>query len=74
MTPTPKDPDSFAGWSDADVSPGLVRDTPFPQVGISGLSGQVTDGGMFFGSRLHFHALSAIRIRRPPCSHVRAFP
>ena len=28
-------------------SPGVVRDTPFPQVGISGLSGQVTDGGMF---------------------------
>ena len=24
-----------------------MRDTPFPQVGISGLSGQVTDGGMF---------------------------
>ena len=24
-----------------------MRDTPFPQVSISGLSGQVTDGGMF---------------------------
>ena len=47
MTPTPTDPDSFAGWSDARCSPGVVRDTPFPQVGISGLSGQVTDGGMF---------------------------
>ena len=39
MTPTPKDFDSFAGWSDADVLQVLV--------GISGLSGQVTDGGMF---------------------------
>ena len=27
-----------------------------------------------FGSRLHFYALSAIRIRRPSCCNVRAFP
>ena len=27
-----------------------------------------------FGSRLHFYALSAIRIRRPSCYNVRAFP
>ena len=27
-----------------------------------------------FGSRLHFYALSAIRIRRPSCYDVRAFP
>ena len=47
MTPTPKDPDSFGGWSDADVLQVLCGDTPFPQVGISGFSGQVTDGGMF---------------------------
>ena len=27
-----------------------------------------------FGPRLHFYALSAIRIRRPSCYNVRAFP
>ena len=46
-TPIPKDPDSFAGWSDADVLQVLCGTHHFHKVGISGLSGQVTDGGMF---------------------------
>ena len=53
--------------------PGLVRYAPSPQVGFSGLSGQVTKWHGFW-IRWHFHALSAIRIRPLPCFYVRAFP
>ena len=57
MTPTPKDPDSFAGWSDTDVLQ-VLRGTPFPHMGISGLSGQVTDGGMFLDPVCTLRAVS----------------
>ena len=44
-----------------------MRDTPFPQVGISGLSGQVTDGGMFLDpvctfTRCHPFAFGDLRV------------
>ena len=76
---TPHDTNTKGSWQFRRLvrrrySPGLVLYSPSPLVGISGLSGQVTDGGMFFASRLNFYALSAIRIRRPSCFNVRGFP
>ena len=73
MTPTPKDPDSFAGWSDADVlqvSCGTHRLHDCASVSF-------WPGDRWrhvFGFRLHFYALSAIRFPRPSCYNVRAFP
>ena len=67
MTPTPKDPDSFAGsWSCAGHT-----------ISTSGHLWSFWPGDRWrhvFGSRSHFYALSAIRIRRPSCCNVRAFP
>ena len=66
MTPILKDLDSFAGWSDADVlqvSCGTHRLQKWHQ-----WSFWPSDRWRHvFGSRLHFYALSAIRIRRPLC-------
>ena len=73
MTPTPKDPDSFAGWSDADVLQVLCDTHHFHKWH----QWSFWPGDRWrhvFGSRLHFNALSAIRIRRHSCCNVRAFP
>ena len=74
MTPTPKDPDSFAGWSDADVLQVLCGTHT---ISTSGHQWSFWPGDRWrhvFGPRLHIYALSAIRIRRPSCYNVRAFP
>ena len=43
MTPTPKDVDSFAGWSDANVLQVLCGCSPSPRLGFGVLSGQVAN-------------------------------